>query len=145
VTKPEASRVAICLIFAAQLKGEHRRGRGDAMWSHIGIMAGPVLPEARLHRHMFPPLHSFSEAQKARRKGEDKINDCGNLSKNTSNDFKCSINTSMAFFFFRKKKRERKKGVEGKIRMFMLTSLFTYVWFSAALARSRKGNIFMLN
>jgi hypothetical protein len=76
----------------------------------------------------------LSEAQKASRKGEDKINDCGNLSHNTANDFQWSINTSMAFFFFRKKKKEREKGVEGKIRMFMLTYLFTYVWFSAALA-----------
>jgi hypothetical protein len=55
----------------------------------------------------------LSEAQKARRKSEDKINDCGNLSHNTANDFQWSINTSMALFSSSSSSKKR-KGVEAK-------------------------------
>jgi hypothetical protein len=66
-----------------------------------------VLPEAKLRT--YAAAAKLSEAPKSRPQSEDKINDCGNLSHNTANDFQWSINTSLPFFFF-----EKKKGLEAK-------------------------------
>jgi hypothetical protein len=73
---------------------------------------GRALPGGS-YRHMFP-RRGFQRLKSAPQ-SEDKINDCGNLSHNTANDFQWSINTSMAFFGKKEKVWRPNSDVYGNI------------------------------
>ena len=113
---------------------EENRTKGEPMWSHAHTHTHThtyTHTYTHTHTHIHTYIHTYRlpvnlhndrgatwgqakdiccrgkafRSSKSTPQSEDKINDCGNLSHNTANDFQWSINTSMPFFLWGKKKK----------------------------------------
>ena len=99
------------MIFAAQLK---RTERKESRCGHTHTYTHTHRLPVNLHNDRGATWGQAKDiccrgeafrSSKSTPQSEDKINDCGNLSHNTANDFQWSINTSMPLFFLWKKKK----------------------------------------